>query len=292
MGHDHHHTRGNVGIAFFINLLFTVIEIIGGLLTNSVAILSDAVHDLGDSFALGLAWIMDRVSRKGPTPRYSFGLKRFSLLAALINALILVGGSVFVLTQAIPRLWNPLEADAQGMLLLSLLGIGFNGFAVWRTSRGKSMNEKVMTWHLLEDLLGWIAVLITSILLIFTQWYILDPLLSVLITLVILTGVIKNLRKTLFLFLQGVPDDLLLSEVKEIMLTQEGVDSIHDLHLWSLDGEHHVLSAHVRLQEDCSWADLSRIKGGLKERLSCQGIDHSTLEMEAHDEICGGSCES
>ncbi len=295
MSHQHNHdhnqkTGNNIGIAFTLNLTFTIIEFIGGFLTNSVAIMSDAVHDLGDTFSLGLAWFFQRISSRGRSSTFSFGMKRFSLLAALINALILVAGSAFVLSRAIPRLFAPESPDARGMFLLALAGMVFNGYAVLKTYRGKSMNEKVLTWHLLEDLLGWAAVFFTSIILIFTDWAFLDPLISLLITLVILTGVIKNLRKTLFLFLQGVPDDFTLQGIEEVMKSVPGVESVHDLHIWSLDGENNVLTAHVLLEEEFDLSRSGSLKMEIKSGLRDLGIGHITLELEAAGEECDDSC--
>jgi cobalt-zinc-cadmium efflux system protein len=290
--HEHNHEAGKtIGIAFILNLTFTVIEFVGGFITNSVAIMSDAVHDLGDTFSLGLAWLFQSISAGGRSPAFSFGMKRFSLLAALVNALILVGGSAFVLSRAIPRLFAPESPDARGMFLFALAGMVFNGYAVLGTYRGKTMNEKVLTWHLLEDLLGWAAVLLTSIILIFTDWAFLDPLISILITLVILTGVIKNLRKTLFLFLQGVPDDFTLLGIEDTIKEIPGVGAVHDLHIWSLDGEHNVLTAHILLEEGFDLKESGGLKRKIKAGLRELGIGHITLELEVPGEECEDSCE-
>ncbi len=289
--HGHNHEAGkNIGFAFILNLTFTIIEFIGGFITNSVAIMSDAVHDLGDTFSLGLAWLFQRISSGERSPAFSFGMKRFSLLAALINALILVGGSAFVLSRAIPRLFAPESPDARGMFLFALAGMLFNGYAVLKTYRGKTMNEKVLTWHLLEDLLGWAAVFVTSIVLIFTDWAFLDPLISILITLVILTGVIKNLRKTLFLFLQGVPDDFTLLGIEDTIKEIPGVGAVHDLHIWSLDGENNVLTAHILLEEGFDLAESGGLKKKIKARLRELGIGHITLELEVPGDECEDSC--
>ena len=187
--HAHHHHHGdsaNLRTAFFLNLGFTVIEIIGAYLTNSVAILSDAVHDLGDSIALGMAWGLEKQAAKEAPVRYSYGYGRLSLLAAFINATVLVAGGLFVLAEAIPRLLNPEATNAPGMVLLALGGIAVNGVAVWRLQGGGTMNAKVAMWHLLEDVLGWVAVLVVGITLLFVDLYILDSILSLLITLYIL----------------------------------------------------------------------------------------------------------
>ena len=188
-GHHHHHDTENISTAFFLNLAFTIIEIIGGLMTNSVSIMSDALHDLGDSLSLGLAWYFQKVAKKGRDKTFSYGYKRFSVLGAMINAIVLVIGSVFILQESIPRLWQPETPNAQGMFWLAILGILVNGAAVLKLKKGTSLNEKVISLHLLEDVLGWAAVLIGSVLMYFFDLPIIDPLLSIGIAFFILTNV-------------------------------------------------------------------------------------------------------
>ena len=200
MGHHHSHEQekgGNIKVAFFLNISFTIIEIIGGVLTNSVAILSDALHDLGDSLSLGLAWYFEKKSKKGRSKNFSFGYKRFSLLGALINAIVLIIGSIFILREAIPRIINPEPVDTKGMILLAILGIFVNGLAVLRLKKGTSLNEKVISLHLLGDVFGWIAVLIGAIAIYYFNSPIIDPILSFLIAGFILFNVYKNLNKVI-----------------------------------------------------------------------------------------------
>ena len=181
--HEHDHAEGNIRVAFFLNVGFALIELIGGLYTNSLAILSDALHDLGDSLSLGLSWYFQKISKKGRTKNFSYGYKRFSLLAAIINSIVLVTGSIIIITHAIPKLLSPTETNSKGMLLLAILGIVINGAAVLRLQKGKSLNEKVVSLHLLEDVLGWVAILIGSIFMMYFDAPFLDPLLSIGITL-------------------------------------------------------------------------------------------------------------
>jgi cobalt-zinc-cadmium efflux system protein len=172
MTHDHHHhdhSSKNLKTAFFLNVAFTVFELIGGLYVNSIAIISDAIHDLGDSLSLGTAWYLDVKSKKAATQSFSFGYRRFSLLGALINCIVLIVGSVFVIHAAIGRIIEPEQSNAKGMLLFAIVGVMVNGYAAWKTSTGKTLNERVITWHLLEDVLGWVAVLIASVVLLFTD---------------------------------------------------------------------------------------------------------------------------
>ncbi|NBK21259.1 MAG: cation transporter [Spirochaetia bacterium] len=289
MGKDHtpvHEDQSNLRMAFFINLGFTVLEIIGGLWTNSMAILSDAIHDLGDSISLGLAWFLDRYSQKGPDKKFSFGYARFSLLGALVNSLVLVGGSTLVLAKAIPRLLSPEAVNPQGMLVFAVLGIVANGIAVLRLQKGSSLNEKVVSWHLMEDVLGWVAVLIVSIVLLFADLPILDPILSVAITIYILFNVGKNLKEILNVLLQGVPKNISIDEMEQAMQKADGLLSVHHTHIWSLEGEKNLLSTHVLVRDDTGRKALVALKANIRSLLKEKGIDHVTIEIEFESEEC------
>ncbi|MDT8324531.1 MAG: cation diffusion facilitator family transporter [Bacteroidota bacterium] len=292
-GHDHRHPdeRGNtgaIGFAFFLNLFFAIAEIIGGLWTNSLAILSDALHDLGDSLILGLSYILERHSGRGRTLRYSYGYRRFSLLGALLNAVILIAGSVFIIVEAIPRLANPANPNAVGMMWFAIVGVLLNGIAVLRLrSKGRSMNARVVSWHLIEDVLGWIAVLIVSI--VMQNWHlpILDPILSLLIASYILYyNVFVNFNKTIKLFLQAVPDEIDAARMEKAICAVPHVLSVHHMHVWSLDGERHVLSAHVVVDAVAGKEDVIRIKREVKEIVLGEDIEHLTIEVEFEDEDC------
>ncbi|MDQ0298025.1 cobalt-zinc-cadmium efflux system protein [Salibacterium salarium] len=284
--HHHHHSHGNIKTAFFLNFGFTIIELIGGILTNSVAIISDAIHDLGDSLSLGTSWFLQKKSEQKSNDTFTFGYKRFSLLGALINSLVLIAGSLFVLSEAVPRLWNPESPHAGGMLAMSLLGIAVNGAAVLKLKSGKTMNEKVVSWHLLEDVLGWVAVFIVSVVMVFWDFAILDPLLSVLITVYILFNVLKNLKKTLFIFLDGVPEEMDAMKVEQSIQQIENVEETHHTHIWSLDGEQHVLSTHVVLCEDISKEEIMKVKTAIKEALQRYPLEHITIETEFSSDDC------
>ena len=278
--HDHSHSHGSnnrIGWAFFLNVTFTIIEFIGGILTNSTAIMADAVHDLGDSLSIGFAWFLSKVSEKGSNSEFTYGYRRLSLFGALINGLVLIIGSVWVLTEAIPKLLQPEMPIVEGMIALAVFGVLVNGFAAYKLSKGKTLNERVLNWHLLEDVLGWVAVLIVSIVLLFVDWPILDPALSILFTLYILINVAKNLWHTIRLFLQAIPDKELSKSVYKTLIELKEVDSIHHLHLWSLDGEHHVLTAHLALQEALSTQQQLELKKSIAERLSKFNLEHGVL---------------
>lgn len=293
--HSHEHNAvKNIKLAFFLNLFFTIIEFIGGYLTNSVAVTSDALHDLGDSFSLGLAWFLQNFSNKKSNKKFSYGFKRFSLLGALINGLILLIGSLFILNQAFSRIINPMPVNAKLMIFLAMLGILFNGFAVFKTNKGESLNEKVISLHLLEDVLGWIAVFIVSIILLFTNFYILDPILSILITLYILYSVLKNLKRTFLLFMQAVPKNINYDLIYKNLKNLKEVYDLHDLHIWSLDGEKNILTSHIILNDKKSIFDFEKIislKKEIRKNMKKFNISDCTLEFELKKENCQNFCK-
>ena len=248
--------------------------------------MADAVHDLGDSISIGMAWLLNKLSDKSPDSAFTYGYRRFSLLGALINGVVLVVGSLWVLTQALPRLVNPEMPYAQGMLALAVLGVAVNGYAAYKLSHGKTLNVRVLNWHLLEDVFGWAAVLIVAVILLFVDWPILDPILSIGFTLFILFNVAKNLLITVRLFLQAVPDKGMRKKIYYQLSSLESVREIHHVHIWSLDGEHHVLTAHLVLDQDVDQATQARIKADIANRLSGFDLAHTTIEFELPDESC------
>ena len=287
--HNHHHAHDKnerIGWTFFLNVTFTIIEFIGGWLTNSTAIMADAVHDLGDSISIGFAWLLSHFSDKQASSTYSYGYKRLSLFGALINSVVLIAGSIFILVEAIPRLSNPEMPMVEGMLGLALLGVTVNGYAVYKLKAGTTLNEKVLTWHLLEDVLGWGAVLVVSIILMFVDWPILDPLLSIAFTLFILFNVVKNLKSTLDLFLQASPNRETQIEITDVLLSKSEVREVHHLHYWSLDGESHVLTAHLMLKEQFDVSTIKLLKKTIAEDLAPFDLSHTTIEFEFPDEVC------
>lgn len=289
-GHHHHHhptSSKNIAVAFFLNLSFTIIEVIGGLLTNSVAILSDAIHDLGDSFSLGLSWYFEKVAKRSPNKNFTYGYKRFSLMGAVINSAILLIGSTIVIIESVRRFMEPQEVHAQGMFLLAILGVIINGAAVLRTRKGESINERVVSLHLLEDVLGWIAVLIVSIIMMFINAPFLDPLLSVGIAVFILYNVFRNLKISLKVILQGVPDNVSVNHIKDKLLKIDKIESIHDFHIWSMDSQYNIASLHVVVRKgEMSCELLTLLKEEIKETMKQEGIQHTTIEFEEEGEVC------
>lgn len=288
MEQPHKHTTGtkNIKIAFLLNFFFTILEIVGGLYTNSIAILSDALHDLGDSLSLGLSWYLERVARKKKTKRFSYGFQRFSLLAALINSIILIIGSILILANAIPRIMMHEETFAEGMVVIALVGLVVNGIAAFKVKGGKTMNERIVTWHLIEDVLSWAAILVVSILMTFYDLFILDPILSVLITLYVLINVFRNLKETIVIFLQGVPESVHVSDIEKFIVNLPKVVSVHDTHVWSLDGEHTILTTHAVIEKNASIEDTIEVKCAVKACMGKFNVQHATIEIEQVDEKC------
>ncbi len=285
MAHDHTHDHAgeNIKMAFWLNLSFSVIEIFGGLLTNSIAIISDALHDLGDSFSLAMAWYFQKLSKKGGNPRFTYGYRRFSLLGALINSLVLLVGSGFVILAAVGRIMAPQQANAAGMLALAVMGVLFNGVAVMKLKKGNSLNERAVMLHLMEDVLGWAAVLVASLVMMVVHVPVLDPVLSLLISCYILFNIYRNLRDTLRVILQGAPEGIDRGQIEKLIVATPGVDSVHDIHLWSMDGDYNVMTAHVVTDGK---ADPAALKCDLKKKLAGAGINHPTIELESRGESC------
>lgn len=280
--HKHHrHGSKNILIAFFLNITFAVIELIGGYYTNSVAIISDALHDFGDSLALLFSYFAERISKKEADEKFTFGYRRFSILSAFINGMILLIGSIFVIYEAIGRILNPEAVKPEGMLGLAILGIIVNAFAAYRLSKDEGLNAKMVMYHLLEDLFGWVAVLIVSIILLFKPWYQLDSILSILISLIILRGVYKNLLKVGMIFLQKFPDDLELAKIKDEVMRLELVDDIHAIKGLSMDDESFYLRFHIKVPNGTLIEDLDQLKERIKSILGSYNVEHSTIEFES-----------
>lgn len=290
MGHDHNHNHNhgsnNLKVAFIINLSFTIIEIIGGILTNSIAILSDAVHDLGDSISLFFSMMMEKVSKKSGNKSLTFGYKRYSLLGAIFSSIVLIIGSTFVIFNAVTRIFTVEEVHAEGMLYMSIAGIIFNGIAVLRLKKDKSINSRVVFLHLLEDALGWVAIFIISIVMIFIDLPILDPILSIVIAVFVLSRIVPTFIKIGRIFMQYKPDDLEVQSIKELVNKIEEIVDIHDVHLWSLDGTNHVVSLHAVVDDNIDLAFFKSIKYRLKNYIKEMGIGHITIELEIKDEDC------
>lgn len=281
-------TEKNILIAFLLNLLFSIIEVIGGLATNSIAIISDSIHDIGDALSIGVSYFLERKSSKKPDDKYTYGYVRYSVLGSIITTFILLGGSILVIYNAILRLYNPSEIDYDGMMIFAILGVVINFLAVYYTRNGNSLNQKSVNLHMLEDVLGWVAVLIGALIMKFTDIRIIDPILSIGVALFIFINSLKNLKEIVDIFLEKTPNNIDIEKIKECLLGINGVVDVHHIHIRSIDGINNYATMHIVI--DC---DYKKVKIKIKEELEKCGISHTTIEFEEKDEVCDSQkCET
>ena len=264
-GHSHHHhhghgSLGNIGFAFALNLIFSLVELVGGLAIGSMAIVAGAIHDLGDAVSLGSAWILERLAKRGRDQNFHFGYKRFSLLSALIAGVVISTGSIMVVIEAAQRFVAPDSPPGKAVVAFACLGLAVNGLAAWRLSRGLTQNERMMTWHSLDDLFSWSIVLIGGIAIAVWDIAWLDPLLAMGLAIFVLYNVLRHLKETAYLFLQGRPENFDEEEFRRETLAIEGVEHIDHLSIWSLDGESSVLSARLHLHGLRDPLEIERVK--------------------------------
>lgn len=286
--HNHKHShqennQQNILLAFFMNAGFAVIEFIGGYLTNSVAIYSDALHDLGDSIALLFAYIAEKISVKKADKNFTFGYRRFSVLAALINGLILFIGSIFIIKEALTRLQHPEPIHVPGVILLALLGLGVNSFAAYRMSKNSGLNSRMIMLHLREDILGWCAVLVVSIVLLFKPWFFLDSVLSILIAIIIINGVIKSLYNVSKIFLQAFPETINREDIIKELLIFENVLDIHFIQGWSLDESNFSMTLHVKVSSNLLMKEVDILRKKMEFYLRDKHIQFTTIQFEGDD---------
>lgn len=271
----------NIFIAFILNLLFSIFEFIGGTITNSVAIISDSIHDIGDSLSIGISWFLEKKSKKKPDEKYTYGYIRYSVLGSMITTIILLVGSILVIYNAILRLINPVEINYNGMIIFAIVGVIVNFVAAYFTKEGDSLNQKSVNLHMVEDVLGWVVVLIGAIIMKFTNISIIDPILSIGVALFILINAFKNLKEIIDLFLEKTPNNVNIEEIKKHLLEIAGIKDVHHIHIWSIDGYSNYATMHI-----VSDGDSTKIKEQVKEELKEHGISHSTIEIEKIDEKC------
>ena len=279
-------TEKKILTAFILNLAFSIFEFFGGMFTGSVAIISDALHDLGDAASIGLAFFLEKKSKKQPNEKYTYGYGRLSVLGGLITYLILLLGSLIVIYNAIHRIINPVPVNYSGMIIFAIIGLAVNLAAALITSHGESHSQKAVSLHMLEDVLGWAAVLLGAIIMRFTDAVIIDPILSLAIALFIGFNALRNTKSALSLFLEKSPEGICIDALKESLCEIEGVSDVHHIHIWSLDGINNYATMHIVTNGE--WAQCKTL---VREKLKELGIFHSTLELEGEDEDCGNkSC--
>jgi cobalt-zinc-cadmium efflux system protein len=267
-------------IAFILNLCFAVFEFIGGLFTGSVSILSDSIHDIGDAASIGISYFMEKISERPPDKQYTYGYRRYSILGGLITTIILLIGSIVMISGSIYRLINPIEINYDGMIVLAIIGCVINFIAGKITHHKHSINQKAVSLHMLEDMLGWIIVLIGAIVMRFTDWYFIDPILSIIMSIFIGYHAIKTLIQITNVFLVKIPKHINVDVIRTSLILIPGVSDIHHLHVWTIDGESVLASMHIVAKYSPG------LKSIIKNTLKKRGIDHATIEFENIDEKC------
>ena len=274
-------TKSKIFIAFILNLIFSIFELFGGIITGSIAIMSDSIHDFGDATSIGMAFFLEKLSDKKPNNNYTYGYARFSVLGALITTLILLISSVIVVYNAVFRIISPIIIDYNGMLIFAIVGLFVNIVSSYFTHGGKSLNQKAVNLHMLEDVLGWVVVLIASIIIKFTNLYIIDPILSIFVALFVVINAIKNLIEITQIFLIKTPKNVDIDDIIKHIIEIDGVTDAHHIHIWSIDGEINLATIHLVVKEYDS-----KIKEIVKAVLNKHGISHTTIEIETENENC------
>ena len=274
-------TERNILIAFILNFLFSVFEFFGGIFTGSVAILSDAVHDIGDAISIGISYFLEKKSKHKPDENYTYGYARYSVTGSVITTLILFLGSLAVIYNAIVRIINPVEINYSGMMIFAVIGVIVNVCAAFFTREAGSMNQRAVNLHMLEDALGWIVVLVGAVVMRFTNFYIIDPVMSIGVAIFILINAARNLKEALDLFLEKTPNGISVGEIKHHIEEIDGISEVHHIHIWSMDGQSNFATMHIVTD-----GDSHKVKELVREELKEHGISHATLELESPDEHC------
>ena len=267
-----------VWIAFFLNLSYAIVEFIAGGIFGSSAVLADSVHDLGDAIAIGISALLETISNREEDRHYTLGYKRFSLLGALVTAVILITGSILVILENIAKIFHPQSVNDEGILWLGMIAITINVLASLVIRKGQTKNESILSLHFLEDTLGWVAVILMAIVLRFTAWYILDPLLSLAISFFILSKALPRFWSTLKIFLDAVPEGVDIQKIKTDLAELDHVASINQLNLWTMDGLEKNAIVHVCLKE---MEHMETCKESIRIFLKDCGFQNITIEVDA-----------
>lgn len=274
-------TERNILITFILNLSFSVFEFIGGIVTGSVAIVSDAVHDVCDAISIGFSYFFEQKSKRQPDETYTYGYSRYSVIGGFVTTLILVISSVIIIFNSVNRLINPTKINYNGMIVFAVVGVAVN-FCAAMFTRGKgSLNQKAVNLHMVEDVLGWIVVLIGAVIMKFTDIVLIDAVMSAGVSVFILVNAIMHLKKIFVLFLDKIPDNIDIGEIKKCIYEIDGVIDVHHIHIRSVDGQSNTASLHVVTDED-PYAVKEKVRHALREK----EIGHVTIEIEKSSEIC------
>ena len=272
-------SKTSIWLAFFLNLSYAIVEFIAGGIFGSSAVLADSVHDLGDAIAIGISALLETISNREEDRQYTLGYKRFSLLGAMLTAVILMIGSVLVILENVTKIVHPQPVNEEGILWLGIIAVAINVLASLVVRKGKTKNESILSLHFLEDTLGWLAVILMAIILRFTDWYILDPLLSLVISIFILTKTIPRFWSALKIFLDAVPEGVDIKQVKNDLEQLDHVVSVNQLNLWTMDGLEKNAIVHVCLEEI---EHIEYCKESIRNLLKDYGFQNVTIEVDAN----------
>lgn len=267
-----------VWVAFFLNLTYAIVEFIAGGVFGSSAVLADSVHDLGDAIAIGISAFLETISNREEDNQYTLGYKRFSLLGALVTAIILMTGSVLVILENVTKILNPQPVNDKGILWLGIIAITINVLASLVIRKGQTKNESILSLHFLEDTLGWVAVILMAIVLRFTDWYILDPLLSLAISFFILSKALPRFWSTLKIFLDAVPEGVETSDLEKDLEALPNVNSVNQLSIWSMDGLENNAIVHICIKD---WEQMMETKEVVRQCLEERGVQNITIEVDS-----------
>ena len=274
---NHKHEK-NILIAFILNISFSIFELIGGFLTSSVAIISDSIHDAGDALTIAVSYFLERKSNKKSDNLYTFGYRRYSVIGAFITTTILLIGSVIVIYNSFIRIINPVKINYNGMILIAIIGFIVNFLAAYFTKDSHSLNTKSVNLHMLEDVLGWIVVLIGSVIIKFTNIYYIDSIMSIGISIFLIIECIKNIKEILNLILEKTPKGIEIKEVENKIKEIKEVKDVHHIHIWTLDGEKNYATMHIVTNKN--------VKEKVREKLKKYNIHNVTIETEKENETC------
>lgn len=274
--------ENSILVAFILNLGFSIFEFFGGIITGSVAILSDSVHDIGDAAGIGLSYFLEKKSKKRPDEEYTYGYGRYSVVGGLITTVILLMGSAAVIVNAVQRLISPTPINYDGMIIFAVVGVIINSAAAYFTGHGDSVNTKAAHLHMFEDVLGWAVVLVGAVIMRFTDLSVIDPVMSIGVALFILVNAAKNLKEVFDVFLEKIPDGISIDEIEKSICTIDGVAGVHHIHVWSMEGVSHYATMHIVTSEDSH-----EIKEAVRKNMKELGVSHVTIEIEKDGEHCG-----
>ncbi len=271
-------SKTSIWLAFFLNLSYAIVEFIAGGIFGSSAVLADSVHDLGDAIAIGISALLETISNREEDRQYTLGYKRFSLLGAMLTAVILMIGSVLVILENVTKIVHPQPVNEKGILWLGIIAVAINVLASLVVRKGKTKNESILSLHFLEDTLGWLAVILMAIILRYTNWYILDPLLSLVISIFILSKAIPRFWSTLKIFLDAVPEGVETSDLEKDLEALPNVNSVNQLSIWSMDGLENNAVVHICIKD---WEQMMETKEVVRQCLEERGVQNITIEVDS-----------